>query len=214
MIIVGAKGYAKEILQILSCELSLLDKDILFFDNINSDLPSKLFDRFRILKSFEEVKDFLYLNEDKKFVIGLGSPKHRKEMFNKFVSFGATPFSVQSNNSDIGNFDTSIGEATSVMSGVVITNSIVIGTGCLINLNCTIGHDTKIGNFVELSPNVNISGQCVIGNNVSIGTGAIIIPNTTIGDNSIVGAGTVVIKNIPPNVTVVGNPAKIIKYHE
>ena len=49
-----------------------------------------------------------------------------------------------------------------------------------------------------------------IGNNCFIGAKAIILPGVSIGDNVIVGAGSVVTKNIPSNVVVAGNPAKII----
>ncbi len=50
-----------------------------------------------------------------------------------------------------------------------------------------------------------------IGNNVSVNTGSIIIGDITIGDNCIIGAGSVVVKSVPDNCVVVGNPAKIIK---
>lgn len=49
-----------------------------------------------------------------------------------------------------------------------------------------------------------------IGDNVFIGYGSIILPNTTIGNKVIVGAGTVVSKNVPDNVVIVGNPYRII----
>lgn len=50
-----------------------------------------------------------------------------------------------------------------------------------------------------------------IGNNVSIGAGAIIIGGIHVGDNVVIGAGSVVVKDIPNNVVVAGNPARIIK---
>lgn len=50
-----------------------------------------------------------------------------------------------------------------------------------------------------------------IGNNVSVNTGAIIIGGITIGDNSVIGAGAVVVKDVPGNCVVVGNPSRIIK---
>lgn len=50
-----------------------------------------------------------------------------------------------------------------------------------------------------------------IGNNVWIATGAIICPGVTIGDNSVIGAGSVVTKDIPPNVFACGVPAKVIR---
>ncbi|GGK60479.1 serine acetyltransferase [Lutibacter litoralis] len=49
-----------------------------------------------------------------------------------------------------------------------------------------------------------------IGNNVQIHANAIIIGNVKIGDNVIIGAGSVVIKDVPKNAIVAGNPAKII----
>ena len=51
-----------------------------------------------------------------------------------------------------------------------------------------------------------------IGKNVWVGAGAIILPGITIGDNSVVGAGAIVTKDVPENVVVVGNPARIIKH--
>ena len=210
MIIVGAKGFAKEILQIVSVDMGLKDSDIVFFDNVSNDLPKKLYNRFNILKSFDEVKNYLFKSNDKNFVLGLGNPNHRQNMFEKFVSLGATPKTVIANKAELGSFEVILGDATSVMSGAILTNSIRIGKGCLININATIGHDCVIGDFVELSPNVNISGRCEIGSNSSIGTNAIIIPDVKIGENVIVGAGTVVLKNVPDNATIVGVPGKII----
>ena len=50
-----------------------------------------------------------------------------------------------------------------------------------------------------------------IGNNVWIGMGAIILKGVHIGENSVVAAGSVVTKNVPPNVVVAGNPAQVVK---
>ena len=50
-----------------------------------------------------------------------------------------------------------------------------------------------------------------IGDNVSIYTGAIVIGDIKIGNNCVIGAGSVVVKDVPENCVVVGNPAKIIK---
>lgn len=50
-----------------------------------------------------------------------------------------------------------------------------------------------------------------IGNNVCLGANVTIIGDITIGDNVVVGAGSVVVKNVPSNSVVVGNPARIIK---
>lgn len=73
--------------------------------------------------------------------------------------------------------------------------------------NFTCCHLTTIGNALhgrnDLIP--------TIGDNVSLGANVTIIGNITIGDNVIVGAGSVVVKDVPKNCVVAGNPARIIK---
>ena len=50
-----------------------------------------------------------------------------------------------------------------------------------------------------------------IGNNVSVGANVNIIGDITIGDNVLIGAGSVVVKDVPSNSVVAGNPARVIK---
>lgn len=208
MLVVGAKGFAKEVLEVLN-ELNELD-NLVFFDNVNADAPDLLYNKFPVLKTKDEARQY-FLEIDNRFTIGIGNPVLRSLIYKKFMRLGALPYQLVSKGSKVGSFDVLVGEASSIMRGVVITNSIKLGKGCLINLNCTIGHDSEIGDFVELSPNVNISGHCKIGSYTTIGTGAILIPNITIGQNVIVAAGSVVTKNIPDNCMVAGVPAEIKK---
>lgn len=76
-----------------------------------------------------------------------------------------------------------------------------------IGSNFTVCQLTTIGNKVhgrnDLVP--------TIGNNVSLGANVTIIGDITIGNNVVVGAGSVVVKDVPNNCMVAGNPAKIIK---
>ncbi len=211
MVIVGAKGFAKEILEVLYSELNYSEEKLFFFDNVNKDLPDKLFAKFSILRNYKELVNFFELYKEEDFVLGLGVPAIRRQLFNEFVALGAKPFTLISKYARIGSFSNVIEEGTSIMQGSVITNNIKIGKACLINLNCTIGHDSVLGDFVELSPNVNISGNCTIGDLTSVGTNAVLIPGVSIGRNVVVGAGTVVTKDIPDNSVVVGVPGKVIK---
>ena len=55
-------------------------------------------------------------------------------------------------------------------------------------------------------------GRPTIGDNVSLGANVTIIGPVHIGNNVIVGAGSIVVKDIPDNCVVAGNPAKVIKY--
>jgi maltose O-acetyltransferase len=109
--------------------------------------------------------------------------------------------------------------------------NIRLGSDVFINFNCvildvvevSIGEGTQIGPAVQIytadHPRDPVQrrkglefGQPIrIGRHVWIGGGAIILPGITIGDESIIGAGSVVTRDVPPDTTVVGNPARIVK---
>ena len=57
-------------------------------------------------------------------------------------------------------------------------------------------------------------GKVIIGNNVYIGNNACVMPGVTIGNNVVIGAASVVTKNVPDNVVIAGNPARIINSFE
>jgi sugar O-acyltransferase (sialic acid O-acetyltransferase NeuD family) len=208
MIIIGAKGFAKEVLEVLHQNNKL--ENLVFYDDVNADLPNELYSQFPILKSTEEAENF-FKTTDNKFTIGIGNPALRKMLYEKFTALGGEFYSTISPKASIGNFGNKINEGCNIMTGTVITNDVTIGKGCLINLNCTVGHDVVIGEFVELSPGVSVSGNCKIGNLSFIGTNATILPNICIGENVIVAAGAVVTKDIPSNCMVAGIPAIIKK---
>jgi sugar O-acyltransferase (sialic acid O-acetyltransferase NeuD family) len=208
MIIIGAKGFAKEVLEILN-QLNDLE-NLVFYDDVNEDTPDILFGRFPVLKSIFEAEN--YLNTiDSRFTIGIGNPILRKKLFDKFIAIGGKYISTISPKASVGSFGNSIGEGCNIMTGTVITNDVKIHNGVLINLNCTIGHDCEIGNFVELSPGVHISGNCSLGDYCVLGTNASVLPKIKIGRNVIVGAGSVVTKDLPDNCVAIGVPAKMIR---
>lgn len=109
--------------------------------------------------------------------------------------------------------------------------NITLGKSVFMNYNCCILDVAPVimGDHVMLAPNVQIytathpleaearnSGRefakpITIGDNVWIGGGAIICPGVTIGNGVVVGAGAVVTKDVPNDVFVAGNPARVIK---
>jgi len=89
-----------------------------------------------------------------------------------------------------------------------------IGSRCTIGSHVSIGplanvsHNTVIGDYSTICGQAAISGGVIIGEGVFIGQGASIKPNIKIGTGAVVGTGASVVKDVPPNMVVGGNPAK------
>jgi len=81
-----------------------------------------------------------------------------------------------------------------------IVEAIKIGT------NCQIWHNVTIGTNISHSGN-----NAIIGDNVKVCAGAIVIGKIRIGNNVTIGAGSLIVKDVPNNCTVIGNPATIIR---
>lgn len=105
------------------------------------------------------------------------------------------------------------------------------GKNVYANFNLTCVDDTHIyiGDYTMIGPNVTLAtaGHPIlpelrekgyqfnmpvrIGKNCWLGAGVIVLPGITIGDNTVVGAGSIVTKDLPPNVVAVGNPCKVLR---
>ncbi|MDD5565633.1 MAG: serine O-acetyltransferase [Candidatus Omnitrophica bacterium] len=107
------------------------------------------------------------------------------------------------------------------LTGIEIHPGARIGKGLFIDhgMGIVIGETSVIGDNVLLYQGVTLGGTGLekgkrhptIGDNVVIGTGAKVLGNITVGENSYIGANAVVIKDVPPNSTVVGVPGRITK---
>jgi sugar O-acyltransferase (sialic acid O-acetyltransferase NeuD family) len=209
MIVAGAKGLAKELLEILSQRQSTAG--LYFFDNLSDDIPEQLFNKFPVVRSFDSVREIFRKTGDLSFCLGLGNPLLRYRLCQQFLQAGGTLTSVISPNAEIGKFGTTIAEGCCILGGVVITSSVQIGKGCLVNPNATISHDSRLGDFVEMSPGVNVTGNCNIGDFCFLGANSVILPKIKIGNNVMVGAGAVVTRDVADNCLVVGVPAVVKK---
>ena len=170
-------------------------------------------------------------------ILGL-LPKDKKKEHAKLVigtHSNIRPFTVIYTGSVIGNFFET-GTHVSIREDNHIGNHVVVGTGSVLEIGNKIGNNVRIhsGCFMELAEledNVFV-GPCVvmtddlhppcprfkdcvggvkIRKNAKIGANSTILPGITIGLNALIGAGSVVTKNVPNNVVVAGNPAKIVK---
>ncbi|MBM3741023.1 MAG: serine O-acetyltransferase [Acidobacteria bacterium] len=116
-----------------------------------------------------------------------------------------------------------ISQFSRFMTGIEIHPGARIGRRFFIDhgMGVVIGETTEIGDGVLLYQGVTLGGtgkekgkrHPTIGNRVVIGTGAKVLGNITIGDGVKIGAGSVVVKSVPPDSTVVGIPGRVVGNH-
>ncbi len=108
--------------------------------------------------------------------------------------------------------------------------NIVLGERVFFKFNCVVLDvcPVRIGNFTLFGPNVQLytathplnaelrrrqefAKPITIGDDVWVGGGAIVCPGVTIGSRTVIGAGSVVTRDIPPDVVAVGNPCRVMR---
>jgi putative colanic acid biosynthesis acetyltransferase WcaB len=103
-------------------------------------------------------------------------------------------------------YKTKIGAGLKLFHG----QALVINEGTIIGANCLLRHSTTVGNIIYRDGTVS---QCpIIGDNVEVGANVCILGPISIGDHTIIAAGSIVIRNVPNNCMVAGNPAEIKRY--
>ena len=114
-----------------------------------------------------------------------------------------------------------LSQAARHLTGIEIHPGATIGKGLFIDhgSGVVIGETTEIGDNCTLYQGVTLGGtgkdtgkrHPTLGNNVLVGSGAKVLGPFTVGDNAKIAANAVVLKEVPPNSTAVGIPAKIVK---
>lgn len=113
-----------------------------------------------------------------------------------------------------------ISQISRFFTGIEIHPGAVIGRRLFIDhgMGVVVGETCEIGNDVTLYQGVTLGGtgkergkrHPTLADNVLVATGAKVLGSITVGENSKVGAGSVVLKDVPPNSTVVGIPGKVV----
>lgn len=104
-----------------------------------------------------------------------------------------------------------VGKGCMIITRAVVHPDAVIGDHTIINTGAVVEHDNVIGSFCHIAPGVNLGGRVKVGDFTDVFTNATVLPDVKIGSHCVVGAGAVVLRDVPDYVTVVGNPARILK---
>lgn len=200
MILYGASGHAKVIIEILE----LLGLPISSLVDANPNIKTLL--GYPVYSSLNNAA----IDTNTPILIAIGNNAIRKKLAAVITqSFGTAihPSATLSSRCEIVT-------GTVVMAGVVVNSNVRIGNHVILNTNCSIDHDCLIGSYVHISPNAALAGNVTVGEGTNIGIGACVIQGIKIGNWATIGAGTVIIKDVPDYAVVVGNPGRIIKYNK
>lgn len=150
--------------------------------------------------------------DDEVFVCAIGLPKGREEYARPLLEKGATFIHIRTPYNTDGYVSVRVHMGTGCFwaARVQISPDVRVGDFANIHSGTIISHDVCIGNYAQIGAMVFIGGGAQIGDRVIVYPHATIIPGVTIGEGSTIGAGSVVVKDVPPGVTVFGNPARII----
>ena len=206
LIIIGARGFGREVsnwarqCKGYSTEWRLkgfLDDDSEALYGFNYDLP--------ILDS---VEDYIVQNEDV-FFCALGDIDAKKKYVSIIREKGGRFINLLHNAAIICD-NVEMGEGILICAFCGISNEVSIGDFVTIQGYTSIGHDCEIGSWSNLHAFTSMGGYAKLEEEVTIFPKGSVLPKVVIGKGSTVGAGSVVLKSVPPGVTVFGIPAKTI----
>lgn len=209
LIIVGARGWGREVYGVVKNTKPYIEKQIVVkgfldskydaFEGLNGNFPP-------IISAPEDYQ----IESDDVFFVAMGEPKWRKYYCDIMKKKGAKFYTIISPKANI--YPTAeIGEG-SFIGGCVVSDNVKIGEHVVVHSYCTLGHDTKIGNFSSLEAYVFTGGFSEIGELTTMHVKSTLIRHKKVGNNVSVGTNSVVIRNVSDNLHVFGNPAKKIEF--
>lgn len=206
LLIIGARGFGREVYNLAVDVMNTFGEFKIkgFLD----DNPYLLAGIKGYPPIIDSVENYWPAMEDI-FVCALGDIES-KQKYVKMVTEKGGAFINLIHPKSIIRQNTQFGTGCIVQPLTLVSNEVFVGDFVTILAHSIIGHDSRIGNWCHLGALVFLGGFVTIADNVTIHTRATILPGLTISINSTVGAGSVVIRDVEPGITIFGNPAKKI----
>lgn len=202
--ILGAGGLGRELLAVLRTDVAYGRQWVVVgFVDSRPELKHTEIDEIPVVGGVDDV----IISSSSIFAVAIGNVKLKKELVEGLVSRGGRFIATRT--------QCRVGERSSIGAAVFQLNAFV-SVDCTVedyvylDSACVVGHDTRIGKYSHVGAGAFVGGRVNIGESVTIHPKSVIGQGITIGDGAKIGIGAVVMKNVPANATVIGNPARVV----
>lgn len=200
IIIIGAGGYAKSVIDALDGRYSIkgfIDEYKIAKQHLGYPILGQK------LEDLEKIEEYLYF-------IAIGDNKDRKYWFDKLKQYKLNIITII-DKSAIVSKNAILEEGCFVGKMAIVNSNARIGCNSIVNTKALVEHGCIIGQHVNISTNTVLNGDVKVGDGCFVGSCSVVNGQLSIGEWSIIGSGAVVVKNIEDYTVNVGIPAKKIK---
>ena len=208
LLIIGARGFGREVFNTAIDSIGYgTEFEVKGFLDDNSKALDGYVGYPAIIDSVEN-----YIPEDDDvFICALGDVKYKKKYISILSKYNPPYINIIHKDAIVGK-NSVLGKGCVVSTGVRISCDVKVGDFVTINDYAVVGHDAIVGDYCHLNSYSFMGGFSELANDVTIHTGAIITPHVKVGEGSLVGAGAVVLRNVKPSCTMIGNPARVLNF--
>jgi sugar O-acyltransferase (sialic acid O-acetyltransferase NeuD family) len=206
LIIIGARGFGREIYNVATQCKEFNNEWVIkgFLDDNKNALDG--FENYPpILASVEDYE----IEENDLFICALGEVKYKAKYINLILGKKGT-FTNIIHPTAIINMNVKLGIGVIICPFTYISNDVTIGNFVTIQTHSAVGHDVKIGNYCQINALTFFGGFSTLEDSVTMNPGAMLVPKKRIGEATVIGINSTVLRDIKPNVTAFGTPAKEI----